>query len=79
LTGVYRLTVDGRPEQRAVTLDPQELFHKPEVAEGDDDRAAASNEPRNAVDASPYWALVVLALFAAELAYRALRGRLHAS
>lgn len=78
LTGVYRLSVDGRPEQRAVTLNPRELFQKPEVAE-EGVMAAASSDPQNAVDASPYWALVVLSLFAAELAYRALRTRLHAS
>lgn len=77
-SGVYQLTVDGRPEQRAVTLDPRELFQKA-VLSKDGQQRAGSHTLDNAIDASPYWALFVLALFAAELGYRALRTRLQAS
>lgn len=78
LTGVYRLVVDGRPEQRAVTLEPRELIQKPELA-SDGPRVAAGAADGSTVDASPYWALVVLGLFAAELAYRATRTQIRAN
>lgn len=78
LTGSYRLLVDGRAEQRAVTLDPKELFQSPELAQAGP-LNASSGGAANAIDASPYWALVVLALFAIELAFRVLRGRSYAS
>lgn len=78
LTGVYRVLVDDRAEQRVVTLEPRELFQTAQVAEESAERASAA-APSNAVDASPYWALVVLGLFAAELAYRAIRARLQVS
>lgn len=78
LTGVYRLVVDDRAEQRVVTIEPRELFKTAEAAEENAERASTA-APSNAVDASPYWALVVLALFAAELSYRALRARLQVS
>jgi hypothetical protein len=78
LTGVYRILVDERAEQRVVTIEPRELFQKAEVAEEGAD-GASTTSPSNAVDASPYWALVVLGLFAAELAYRAFRARLQVS
>lgn len=78
LTGSYRLMVDGRPEQRAVTLDAKELYQSPELAQdGPLDNAAGASA--SAVDASPYWALVVLALFALELGWRAFRSRSYAS
>lgn len=78
LAGSYRLLVDGRPEQRSVTIDPKELFQNPELAQ-DGPRNTASGGAANAIDASPYWALVVLALFAVELAFRVLRNRSYAS
>lgn len=78
LAGSYRLLVEGRPEQRAVTLDPRELFQRPELAQNGP-LGASGNAEANAIDASPYWALVVLALFAFELAFRALRNRSYAA
>lgn len=76
--GTYRLVVDGRKEQRSVTIDPRELVQTPEAAE-DGPLAEAAGAAPNAIDASPYWALVVLGLFALELGYRAVRNRLRTS
>lgn len=74
LTGLYRLNVDTREEWRTATLDPKELTRLHGVTTHD--RAQDNAEFANAaVDASPYWALLVLGLFSLELGYRLWRGR----
>lgn len=72
LTGRYRVVVDEREEQRSVTLDALELTRLAAAATSDPSVAQASAEP-SSVDASPHWAMLVLALFALELAMRAFR------
>jgi hypothetical protein len=75
LTGLYALKVDDREEWRTATLEAKELLQLPNATVGAEEQS--NSEFANvAVDASPYWALVVLALFSFELGYRVLRARM---
>lgn len=75
LAGRYVVTSDGDSEGRLVVLDEDELVLPPQVADGGQ-RQANTAEANNSVDASPQWALMLLALFAAELLFRAYGDRI---
>jgi hypothetical protein len=69
LTGLYEVEVSGQKEQRVVVLDSQEL------TQGSGNLSAAVHSKSQTdgdgkVDASPEWALLILALFALELLAR---------
>jgi hypothetical protein len=77
LTGRYQIELDDKQSTRVVVLDSEELTHTPlnlDTAKAIG-RAGASNDR---VDASPEWALFVLALFALELLFRVYGERLKA-
>jgi hypothetical protein len=77
--GRYRVTTNGRPEQRFVTLDPEEIETMPLQAEGRRTRFLAL-PTSDRVDASRAVAWALLGLLAAELALRGvLRWRTHAA
>lgn len=69
--GRYQLLLDGNREVRLVNVDPEELVTQPL---GRDSTAAAVQAAKTnpVVDASPQWAVLLLVLFAAELAFRVL-------
>ncbi len=69
LTGSYDVEVEGKKETRLVVLDAEELIQPPLDKDSPEARAttgAAGHE----IDASPEWALLVLALLALELLVR---------
>ncbi|WP_437577954.1 VWA domain-containing protein [Sorangium sp. So ce887] len=74
LAGRYELTLDGERSTRVVSVPEREIDLRPRrVAESA--RAAELGGMSASIDGSPYVALLLLALLAAELLLRALGGR----
>ncbi len=74
LAGLYELTLDGERSTRVVSVPEREIDLRPRrVAESA--RAAELGGMSASIDGSPYVALLLLALLAAELLLRALGGR----
>ncbi|XYH98961.1 VWA domain-containing protein [Sorangium sp. So ce1128] len=74
LAGLYELTLDGERSTRVVSVPEREIDLRPRrVAESA--RAAELGGMSASIDASPYVALVLLLLLAAELLLRALGAR----
>ncbi|WP_434045302.1 MULTISPECIES: VWA domain-containing protein [Sorangium] len=74
LAGLYELTLDGERSTRVVSVPEREIDLRPRrVAEGA--RAAELGGMSASIDASPYVALLLLVLLAAELLLRALGAR----
>lgn len=74
LLGRYRVSLDGEDQLRIVTIEASEIIDRPTPA--DVNAARASSAERSAkVDASPGLALLLMGLFALELAVRALGAR----
>jgi hypothetical protein len=69
LAGAYRVTQGASTQTRIAGLDEREITDPPGTAVGGA-QAAAGGEGSSAVDASPELALVLLGLFAGELALR---------
>lgn len=70
LVGAYVFTIDGKPERRVVSPAPREVDFRPrKVPEAALDAAEGNGHPK--MDVSWVLALVLLALFAAELGMRA--------
>ena len=69
LTGAYRVTHGASVQTRIAGLDEREITDPPGTAQGGA-QAAAGGEGSSSVDASPELALVLLGLFAGELALR---------
>jgi Mg-chelatase subunit ChlD len=69
IAGSYELELPSGKELRLVTLTPDELTLQPRQSEATLEPQAHA-QARNRVDASPYWALLLLALFAGEMALR---------
>lgn len=74
LAGSYSVTVDDDKSQRLVELDPAELSTLPRPL-AEQRAAATSSGHSDRVDASPEWALLLLAFFALELGARAFGNR----
>ncbi|KYG07750.1 hypothetical protein BE21_27615 [Sorangium cellulosum] len=78
LAGLYELTLDGERSTRVVSVPEREIDLRPRrVAESA--RAAELGGMSASIDGSPYVALLLLALLAAELLLRALGGRREAA
>jgi hypothetical protein len=75
LRGRYSVRIDDEEQARVVTLDVAEIMSMPQPAAGGA-AGAATGVTESRVDASRHVALVVLALFAVELALRMLGRRL---
>ncbi|WP_437958672.1 VWA domain-containing protein [Sorangium sp. So ce119] len=74
LAGLYELTLDGERSTRVVSVPEREIDLRPRrVTEGA--RAAELGGMSASIDASPYVALLLLVLLAAELLLRALGAR----
>ncbi|WP_437677467.1 VWA domain-containing protein [Sorangium sp. So ce131] len=74
LAGLYELTLDGERSTRVVSVPEREIDLRPRrVAQGA--RAAELGGMSASIDASPYVALVLLVLLAAELLLRVLGAR----
>jgi hypothetical protein len=73
LAGRYELTLDGEATTRVAAVPDREIDLRPRQVR-DEARAAAMGGVASALDASPYVALALLALLAAELALR-VRGQ----
>jgi von Willebrand factor type A domain/Aerotolerance regulator N-terminal len=69
LKGRYELELPTGKESRLVTLSADELVASPAEADSGQGPTTQAAEPAR-VDASPYWALLLLGLFAAEMALR---------
>ncbi len=70
MVGAYVFTIDGKPERRVVSPAPREVDFRPrKVPEAALDAAEGNGHPK--MDVSWVLALVLLALFAAELGMRA--------
>ncbi|XXX77882.1 VWA domain-containing protein [Sorangium sp. So ce134] len=78
LAGLYELTLDGERSTRVVSVPEREIDLRPRrVAESA--RAAELGGMSASIDGSPYVALLLLALLAAELLLRAIGGRREAA
>lgn len=73
LSGRYRVEVDGRPQNRIVTLDPQEVLEMPVPPPAEEQSATSSVQSQ--VDISREVALTLLLLLTLELAVRLLGPR----
>lgn len=69
IKGSYELDLPTGKELRLVTIEPTELVTTPAEADSQQGPTAQAAEAAR-VDASPYWALLLLALFAAEMGLR---------
>ncbi len=74
LAGLYQVTSDGTTRQRIAVLKPEELTRSPAQVPREATNTAQGGRTVR-VDASPKWALFVLALFALELLIRHRTGR----
>ena len=70
LAGLYELTLDGEVTTRVAAVPDREIDFRPRQVR-DQAHAAAMGGVASALDASPYVAIALLALLAAELALRA--------
>jgi hypothetical protein len=70
LSGLYELTLDGEVTTRVAAVPDREIDFRPRQVR-DEAHAAAMGGVAPALDASPYVAIALLALLAAELALRA--------
>ncbi len=68
--GRYKLEVGAEEEQRLVVLDEQELIQAPLDAEQTTAIGPSEGGGRTMVDASPQWAILLLALFTFEVLFR---------
>jgi hypothetical protein len=69
LAGLYELTLDGEPTTRVAAVPDREIDLRPRRAR-EETRAASLGGIDPSLDVSPYVALLLLALFAAELGLR---------
>jgi von Willebrand factor type A domain/Aerotolerance regulator N-terminal len=77
LAGLYELTLDGERTTRVAAVPDREIDLHPRRV-GEEARSASLGGMEPSLDVSPYVALVLLALFAAELALRSLGQRAEA-
>jgi hypothetical protein len=77
LAGLYQLTLDGERTTRVAAVPDREIDLRPRRVR-DDARAASLGGVEPTLDISPYVALLLLALFAAELVLRSLGQRAEA-